>query len=105
MIQPITKVSLGNKQLLVPLTIHHSVEKVKSNVDTFSFNNQYQITKSDRYKFDSTSRTYSVMSACWRDHYGTGKLQTHLKFGDKSATNELEFYWEGMNRSPHTPSI
>lgn len=74
-------------------------------VDNVSFNNQYQVQKSNRYKFNEITEKYSIKSACIEENYGDGKLKTHLTFGDKSATNEIKFYWEGLNRSPHKPSI
>ncbi|EMJ7521732.1 hypothetical protein NQ837_003709 [Providencia rettgeri] len=106
MIQPITKLDIGSKKLLTPLRINHTVEHVKNNADNVDFHNYFEFTTSERYKFNSIERKYSVLSNCLRSEYGTGNLKTHLKFGDKSATvNEIEFYWEGQNRYPHKPSI
>ncbi|OAT51358.1 Ig-like domain-containing protein [Providencia heimbachae] len=105
LIQPITKLDIGTKSLLVPLRISHSVQKVNGDVDTFDFKNHYEVKNTDRYKFDSVSRKYSVKSACLSDYYGNGILKTHLEFGDKSENYEMKFYWEGLNRHPHKPSI
>ncbi|MGG4609820.1 invasin domain 3-containing protein [Providencia sp. Me31A] len=106
MIQPITKIDIGSRELLIPLKINHSLKRVEGDVNELSFNNQYQIKKNNYYKFNEITGKYAIKSDCMEDHYGKGILKTHLTFGDKSATvNEIKFYWEGLNRSPHTPKI
>lgn len=105
MIQPITKLDISNKNLLIPLSISHTIRGVKNNADNVDFQNHYEFLKTDRYKFNSIERKYSVLSNCYRDHYGNGILETNIKFGDKSSKKETPFYWEGLNRYPHKPSI
>lgn len=55
MIQPITRLDIGNKKLLIPLYISHTVKNVKNSGNDVDFNNRTKFTETKRYAFTSIS--------------------------------------------------